>query len=151
MFVKCSGKAALTVRRFSRLSVPALAAYYFWKWRKYGKKVIYMLDRFNDRLIWAVKYFLCAVLTLQVCLIFVSVVMRYFLNRPLSWSDEMATFMLVYVTFLGTYVASNTGHLAKVELFISLFKGPLHTAAKILSRIFSAGLVGWIGFYGTKM
>ena len=52
----------------------------------------------------------------------------------------MATFMLVYVTFLGTYVASNTGHLAKVELFISLFKGPLHTAAKILSRIFSAGL-----------
>ncbi len=50
-------KAALTVRRFSRLSVPALAAYYFWKWRKYGKKVIYMLDRFNDRLIWAVKYF----------------------------------------------------------------------------------------------
>ena len=116
-----------------------------------AKKVIYMLDRFNDRLIWAVKYFLCAVLTLQVCLIFVSVVMRYFLNRPLSWSDEMATFMLVYVTFLGTYVASNTGHLAKVELFISLFKGPLHTAAKILSRIFSAGLVGWIGFYGTKM
>ena len=111
-----------------------------------AKKVIYMLDRFNDRLIWAVKYFLCAVLTLQVCLIFVSVVMRYFLNRPLSWSDEMATFMLVYVTFLGTYVASNTGHLAKVELFISLFKGPLHTAAKILSRIFSAGLVGWIGF-----
>lgn len=101
-----------------------------------AKKVIYMLDRFNDRLIWAVKYFLCAVLTLQVCLIFVSVVMRYFLNRPLSWSDEMATFMLVYVTFLGTYVASNTGHLAKVELFISLFKGPLHTAAKILSRIF---------------
>lgn len=116
-----------------------------------AKKVIYMLDRFNDRLIWAVKYFLCAVLTLQVCLIFVSVVMRYFLNRPLSWSNEMATFMLVYVTFLGTYVASNTGHLAKVELFISLFKGPLHTAAKILSRIFSAGLVGWIGFYGTKM
>ena len=112
-----------------------------------AKKVIYMLDRFNDRLIWAVKYFLCAVLTLQVCLIFVSVVMRYFLNRPLSWSDEMATFMLVYVTFLGTYVASNTGHLAKVELFISLFKGPLHTAAKILSRIFSAGLVCWIGFY----
>ena len=66
-----------------------------------------------------------------------------FLNRPLSWSDEMATFMLVYVTFLGTYVASNTGHLAKVELFISLFKGPLHTAAKILSRIFFRRL-GWL-------
>ena len=127
------------------------AALLFGNGESMAKKVIYMLDRFNDRLIWAVKYFLCAVLTLQVCLIFVSVVMRYFLNRPLSWSDEMATFMLVYVTFLGTYVASNTGHLAKVELFISLFKGPLHTAAKILSRIFSAGLVGWIGFYGTKM
>ena len=71
------------------------AALLFGNGESMAKKVIYMLDRFNDRLIWAVKYFLCAVLTLQVCLIFVSVVMRYFLNRPLSWSDEMATFMLV--------------------------------------------------------
>ena len=63
----------------------------------------------------------------------------------------MATFMLVYVTFLGTYVASNTGHLAKVELLFPLFKGAAPYVRQNSVTDFSAGLVGWIGFYGTKM
>ncbi|MFR6334249.1 MAG: TRAP transporter small permease [Eisenbergiella sp.] len=88
------------------------------------------------------QIFLCAVLTLQVCLIFVSMVMRYFLNRPLSWSDEMATFMLVYVTFLGTYVASNTGHLAKVELLFPCLRAAPYGCQNSVTYFFRR--LGWL-------
>ena len=115
------------------------------------KRLVFFLDRLNGVLIRAVKGRLCVILAFQMLLIFGSVVMRYFLNRPLAWSDELATFLLVYVTFLGAYVASNTGHLARVELFVGLLHGPLRKAAKLIARLCSAGLAAWIGFYGTKM
>lgn len=97
------------------------------------------------------RYLLCGILTCQVGLVFFSVIMRYFLQRPLAWSDELATFMLVYVTFIGAYVAANTGHLARVELFVNLLPKGVQRAVNLLGRLCSAGLVGWIGVFGTKM
>lgn len=97
------------------------------------------------------RYFLAVVLSAQIILIFMTVVMRYVFNRPLSWSDELATYLLVYVTFLGGYVAANTGKLAKVELISSLFRGALDKFVQVLARLASGALVGWIAIYGTQL
>ncbi len=43
--------------------------------------------------------FLLVFTTLSVCL---EVVMRYFINRPLTWVDEITEYILLYITFLGT-------------------------------------------------
>lgn len=115
------------------------------------KKIIRFLDLINEKLVFVSKYFLALILSVQILLIFMTVVMRYVFNRPLTWSDELATYMLVYVTFLGGYVASNTGMLAKVELISSLFKGVPGKIVQVLSRLLSAGLVGWIAYYGTQL
>ncbi len=46
--------------------------------------------------------------TLSVC---VEVVMRYFLNQPLTWVDEITEYILLYITFLGAaWVLKNDGH-----------------------------------------
>jgi len=115
------------------------------------KKILYAFDAINDFLVNILQYFLAAILAVQITLIFMTVVMRYVFNSPLSWSDELATYLLVYITFLGAYIASNTDKLAKVELISNLFKGALGTAMKVLARLFSGALVGWIAFYGTKL
>lgn len=115
------------------------------------KKILYVLDTINDFLVNVLKYILAAVLAVQIILIFMTAVMRYVFSRPIAWSDELTTYMLVMITFLGGYVASNMGALAKVEIFAGKFKGTSGKIIQAVSRIFSAGLVGWIAYYGTKL
>lgn len=80
-----------------------------------------------------------------------SAVMRYCFNHAISWTDEITTYLLVVITFLGGYVASNMGALAKVELISNLFKGNTGKFVQVLARLLSCFLVGWIAFYGTQL
>lgn len=115
------------------------------------KKVLYVLDSINDFLVNVLKYVLAVILSVQIILIFMTAVMRYVFNRPLSWSDELTTYLLVFITFLGGYVAANMGALAKVELVSSKFSGPAGKVVQLIAHLFSAGLVAWIAWYGTKL
>lgn len=115
------------------------------------KKLLFLLDSINDLLVNILKYVLAGILAIQIVLIFMTAVMRYVFNRPLSWSDELTTYMLVLITFLGGYVASNMGTLAKVKLISGKFTGALGKLVQVCARLFSAGLVGWIAIFGTKL
>lgn len=115
------------------------------------KNLIHVLDSVNDYLVNILKYVLALILSVQIILIFMTAVMRYVFNRPLSWSDELTTYMLVLITFLGGYVASNTGSLAKVEIIAGRFSGTAGKVVQLTAHLFSAALVGWIAFYGTKL
>lgn len=68
--------------------------------------------------------------------IFVSTILqvffRYFLNSPLSWSDEFARYGLVYLTFAGSSVGVYEGTLACVNLLVD--KLPL-TAGRLVRTI----------------
>ncbi|MCE7878778.1 MAG: TRAP transporter small permease, partial [Betaproteobacteria bacterium PRO3] len=45
--------------------------------------------------------------------VFAQVVFRYFLDDPLVWSDELARYLFVWVSFLGWIIAArNRSHLA---------------------------------------
>ncbi len=44
------------------------------------------------------------------------VVFRYFFNSPISWSEELAIFTLVWVTFIGGSMGVKTGQAAALEL-----------------------------------
>lgn len=115
------------------------------------KKILYTLDKVNDFFVNILKYVLAAILSVQILLIFITAVMRYAINHPLPWTDELTTYMLVMITFLGGYVASNTGALAKVELVSGHFKGTFGKIINVIAKLFSGALVGWIAFYGTKL
>ena len=115
------------------------------------KKILYTLDKVNDFFVNILKYVLAAILSIQILLIFMTAVMRYAFNHPLPWTDELTTYMLVMITFLGGYVASNTGALAKVELISGKFNGTFGKIINVVARVFSGALVGWIAFYGTKL
>jgi len=57
---------------------------------------------FLDRLIgWGLA--LC--LGVMTCIVFISVIFRYVLNSPLTWTEELASLLFAWVTFVGAYVA----------------------------------------------
>jgi TRAP-type C4-dicarboxylate transport system permease small subunit len=53
----------------------------------------------------AVDYFLILLILAMTAVVFISVFFRYVLNSPLSWSDEIARLMVVWLCFIGAYMA----------------------------------------------
>ena len=63
------------------------------------------MDRYFRRLIDLVEAWAVVLLVLMVLLVSVGVFYRYVLNASLSWYDEFASFLLVWLTFYGAVVA----------------------------------------------
>jgi TRAP-type C4-dicarboxylate transport system permease small subunit len=53
----------------------------------------------------AVDFFLAMLILGMTAVIFISVFFRYALNAPLSWSEEIARLMVVWMCFVGCYMA----------------------------------------------
>jgi len=56
----------------------------------------------------AIGWILAANLGFMTSLVFVSVLFRYVLNRPLAWTEELASLLFAWLTFVGAYVGFRT-------------------------------------------
>lgn len=110
-----------------------------------------MKKRFNSILEIINKYItiICMVMTSAlVFILFIQVVFRYALNNALSWPDELARFLLIWITFLGAAVATwDRGHLVidflvnkvskrfnkKVAIFLNIINSIFLLVAVIVS------------------
>ena len=50
--------------------------------------------------------------------IFLQVVFRYCLKSPLSWSEELARYLFVYISFIGSVIAARGGQHIGVEVLV---------------------------------
>lgn len=91
---------------------------------------------------------IASLLGVIVVIMAVSVLCRYLLNNPLSWSDDACLISLVWMTLLGLVVGMRQGHIA-VEGLLSVLPSPLAkmvNAAVYVSVFFIAVMVVWVGF-----
>ena len=88
-----------------------------------------------DRLIgWA----LAVCLGTMTCIVFVSVLFRYILNSPLAWTEELASLLFAWLTFVGAYVGFRSrSHIAIDTLVIFL---PVRVR-RFLVRVVDAGVL----------
>lgn len=84
-----------------------------------------MLDRLLETLVMVVV----AVLVLDVLL---QVFTRFVLNKPSSWTEELAVFMLIWVSLLGAAVALGRG----AHLGIDYFVGKLPERVRLATEVF---------------
>jgi len=81
-------------------------------------------------------------------IVIVQVFSRYILNHSLFWSEELARYLLVWLTFLGTSVAYYRGMHPTINLFQQHFsprlKHRLHIIVHILSLAFFCVMI-WYG------
>jgi TRAP-type C4-dicarboxylate transport system, small permease component len=70
------------------------------------------VEKIADRMVGIEYWFVVPVFSVMLVIMFVQVVFRYFLQMPLSWSEELARFMFVAATFLGASIATaERGHI----------------------------------------
>lgn len=78
-----------------------------------------------------------------------SVMMRYFLNRPIVWIVEISSYLMLYITFLGTaWLLRRDGHV-EIDLFISRLRPKTQRVLKSLTSIGGAVvgfILSWKGF-----
>lgn len=86
------------------------------------------------------EYFLIGTLFFNVMLVFVQVIMRYVFHNSLYWSEELARFVFLWFSWIGTSFAVREGAHLKVTMVGDKLGGRAKRTLEFIS------LVIWIGF-----
>ncbi|MFP4482028.1 MAG: TRAP transporter small permease [Thermovirgaceae bacterium] len=86
------------------------------------------------------EYFLVGTLAFNVVLIFSQVVMRYVFQNSLYWSEELARFVFLWFSWIGTSFAVREG----AHLKVSMIADRLGGKAKSMLELMSLGI--WLAF-----
>mgnify|MGYP002407034014 CR=1 FL=1 len=70
------------------------------------------------------EYFCVWTMAIMTVLVFIQVVMRYVFSNSLSWSEELARFIFLWLSWIGaSYAVKERSHF-RVEMFANMIKGP---------------------------
>lgn len=67
--------------------------------------------------------------------ILLQVVFRYLFNSPLSWSEELARYCMIGITFIGVSVAYSEGRLANVDLLVNAVPRSIQKVMVLISNL----------------
>lgn len=76
------------------------------------QQVVKMVDTLNK----AVGYILALMLGIMSILIIAQVISRFFIHFPLTWSEELSRYLMVYIVFAGASLAMRHNKLISIEL-----------------------------------
>jgi TRAP-type C4-dicarboxylate transport system permease small subunit len=88
---------------------------------------------------------------IQMVVMFLGVIFRYFLKNPLTWSDELSTYLLVFVTFFGSYVALKDKALANIELAVNKLPRPARRIVVLIANLTTTFLLGAVVCFGIML
>jgi tripartite ATP-independent transporter DctM subunit len=99
-----------------------------------------------DWLIGRIAEFVGALLVLaETCILFAGVVSRYVFNSPLMWTDELATFLFLWLAMVGAVVAVRRGAHMRLTTFIEWVapnvRSWLATVAELVVIVFAVELL----------
>ncbi len=86
-----------------------------------------------DRFVHALHVFSAALCLLMLAVVLVGVFYRYVVNEALSWYDEFAGYVLVWITMYGSAAALARRKHIGFETLVELFPRPLQRALEVFS------------------
>src|SRR6266542_4259240 len=86
----------------------------------------------------AIEAVAAALMAAMCAIVFLGVFFRYVLGDPLSWTEEIARLCLVWITFLGTYLA----YRRNLHISIDLVQKRLSRSAKKIVHLMVLVLTG---------
>ncbi|MDW7660789.1 MAG: TRAP transporter small permease [Bacillota bacterium] len=83
----------------------------------------------------------------MVVLIFLQVLFRKIFVLPLAWSEELAGFLFIWMTFIAAYVGARKKSHIGVSLIQDIMPKPIKKIMQILSMAISSIFFGILSFY----
>src|ERR1051325_4585070 len=106
------------------------------------------MNRLFRKLIVGVEWWSVLLLVLMVALVCVGVFFRYVLNASLSWYDEFAAYLLVWLTFYGAVVASYRGRHIGFEIVVDKLSPGRKKIVQLLAESCVLGFQIVLLYYG---
>ncbi len=107
-----------------------------------------MIARFAKTFGWLLEYLLIALMVALTAVVVVGVVYRKILGASLSWYDEIAAILLIWITFYGAALAALRRKHIGFDGFLVVLPLPLRTAAFIIAEILVIGFFCLLAFSG---
>jgi TRAP-type C4-dicarboxylate transport system permease small subunit len=114
------------------------------------RKFLSAYERFMDFVDKIIIFFSSLSILLMASIIVAGVIFRYFLNNPLSWSDEAGRYLLVFITFVGAIPMITRGGFGQVESIIGKLSPNVRQKFNFIIHIFSllfTGVAAGISIY----
>lgn len=96
-------------------------------------RYIKIMDQFNKILLW----FIGVLVGIMAVLIFAQVFFRYVVNQSLSWSEEVARYIMIWTVFLGTSIALRRKTLIAVEAIVQFIPKKIEVIFRIVVLLIS--------------
>ena len=80
-------------------------------------------------------------------LIFGQVLFRYVFKTPLAWSEELARFLFIWMTFVASVMAARRGQQIKVDLLVDGLSSVGKKIIGIFANLVTTGFFGIIVYY----
>jgi TRAP-type C4-dicarboxylate transport system permease small subunit len=106
------------------------------------------MDKVFGRLIKLIEWWAVFLLVAMVALVSLGVFFRYFLNSALVWYDEFASYLLVWLTFYGTVVASYRRRHIGFEVVVDRLQPNTRRIVDFIGELFVLSFQGVLFYYG---
>jgi len=106
------------------------------------------MERFFRQFISFVEWWAVLLLVLMVVLVSLGVFFRYVLNAALTWYDEFASYLLVWLTFYGAVVASHRRRHIGFEMVVDRLMPNTRRIVEALAESFVLGFQIVLFYYG---
>jgi TRAP-type C4-dicarboxylate transport system permease small subunit len=80
------------------------------------------------RLGWCVEVAAAALVAAEIVILLSGVVARYVFNRPLVWSDELASMLFLWLAMLGAVIAFRRDEHMRMTACVGMLPAPTRTA-----------------------
>lgn len=112
------------------------------------RQIMSIIKKVDDFLTQTARIVTAIAVAIQMVLVFTGVIFRYFLKSPLTWSDELVTYMLVFVTFFGSYVALKDKALAKITILVVKLPRLARRIVVLAANLATVFLLAFVAYYG---
>ncbi len=108
------------------------------------KKLVDFYNKFEE-------IFLVLVLSLMVILIFGQVCMRYIANFSLSWTEELARILFIWVSWIGISLGQKKGEHIKITMVTDRLKGNTRRIVLLISDICTLAILAVLCVNGIQV
>ena len=98
-----------------------------------------------------VEYIICLLLILMVLTVFSQVLFRYIIHSPLPWSEELARYILIWISFLGASIGVKRHVHIGVSAITSLLQGKARKLISLLIPSLSTIFFLFLSIYGYRI
>ncbi len=91
--------------------------------------------RLDRAVAWATEVPAAILVTLEMLVLLAGVVSRYVFNAPLTWSDELASFLFLWLAMLGAVIALRRGEHMRLTTLVNRLPPAAQAGVKLFARL----------------